>query len=166
MPEKTVREALEELKRKRAEIDTAIRVYEEIIVSDSVSVGLAETVQPSQDLAQAVEGDPASVVYPGMFFGQTQAVATKMLLDKVRRPLRTKAIIDCLAKGGLKVGGKNPSTNLWSVLDRNDETFVLVPKAGWALVEWYAPNVLARMRKEGSETGNEDKNGDDTKSVQ
>lgn len=41
-----------------------------------------------------------------------------------------------------------------SILNRNPETFILVPKAGWGLVEWYEPSVIAKMRA-GKAAGNE-----------
>ena len=88
-----------------------------------------------------------------MFFGKSQPQAVKTLLESVgRRPLKTKIIVECLEKGGLKVGGKKPAVNLWSALNKNTETFILVPKAGWALRDWYDEAAIARMSK-----NNEDK---------
>lgn len=154
--------------RKRDELNVFIKVLQEMLGGKAS----AEVASASLQHAEAAEGsavlpitDPATTVFPGMFFGQSQPEASRLLLEKVRPPLKTRVIVDCLEKGGLKVGGKNPATNLWGVLNRNKETFVLVPKAGWALAEWYQPHVIAKMRKEGGESGENDKEneGDQTK---
>ena len=56
------------------------------------------------------------------------------------------------------MGGKKPEINLWGTLNRNKDIFILVPKAGWGLVDWYDPSVIAKYRKEGSkENGEEEK---------
>src|SRR5262249_54573938 len=96
---------------------------------------------------------PLSIVYPGIFFGKTQPQAVKLLLEKVGRPTPMRVLLEALEKGGLKVGGKKPAVNLWGVLDRNSDTFILVPKAGWALTAWYEPSVRAKMRKKSAENG-------------
>jgi hypothetical protein len=120
----------------------------------------ADSAQQSPAISGQEVADPITAVFPGMFWGKSQPVAVKLLLERVRRPLKLKTILECLAKGGLEVGGKNPTTNLWGVLNRASETFVMVPKAGWGLIEWYDAGVIAKMRKEGNgnkENGEEEK---------
>ena len=47
-----------------------------------------------------------------------------------RGSLGGRECFQCLKKGGLEIGGKKPDVNLWSVLNRASDTFILVPKAG------------------------------------
>jgi hypothetical protein len=152
---------LEDAIRRRNELNTFIKVLQEMIggggapEATAEGAGAKEAGSPSTDVA-----DPMSVVFPGMFFGKSQPQAVKMLLERVRRPLKTRAIIEALDKGGMKVGGKNPNVNLWSILKRADEIFIIVPKAGWGLIDWYDAKVIEKMRKEGGKEngeGNDDK---------
>jgi hypothetical protein len=53
--------------------------------------------------------------------------------------------------------------NLWGILNRNPDTFVLVPKAGWGLVDWYNSAVIAKMRAKGGEEDEEKPEEKDTK---
>lgn len=145
---------LAEAVKKRDELNTFIKVLQEML-------GLSEAI-PSQQTSSSTHTpetgpsgdiiDPASVVYPGLFFGKSQTQATKILLERVKRPLKVKAIVECLDKGGLKVGGKSPVVNLWGVLNRSKD-FVNVPKAGCGLSDWYDPSVLAKLRKDNEKNG-------------
>ncbi len=160
---KDAKTILAEAIKKRDELNTFIKVLQEMSgegVADQQALGGSAAPARQPDLTPSGDIlDPTSVVYPGLFFGKSQPQAAKLLLERVRRPLKTKVIVECLAKGGLTVGGKSPTVNLWGILNRSKEMFALVPKAGWGLVEWYDANVLAKMRKETSETG-EDENGE------
>jgi hypothetical protein len=144
------RALLEEAIRRRDELNTFIKVYQEILgrADESSPVPTPNGGGAERPASTTRSGfDPLGVVYPGMFFGKTQPQAVKMLLEKVKpRPMKTRTVIEELSKGGLVVGGKKPAVNLWSILNRNPETFILVPKAGWGLVEWYEPSVIAKMR--------------------
>ncbi len=149
MPDtKDVKALLTDAIRKRDELNTFIKVLQEMggvgVTAESTPSEAAADQQPTpgQEVAE-----PLTAVFPGMFFGKTQPQAAKLLLERVRRPVPTKMIIECFKKGGLTVGGKKPMVNLWSVLDRANETFILVPKAGWGLVEWYEPSVIAKYRE-------------------
>ncbi|MDQ6800780.1 MAG: hypothetical protein M3041_08075 [Acidobacteriota bacterium] len=134
-------------------------------ISDGEATATASSSVSSGPTAAEVAGDsfdPLSVVFPGMFFGKTQPQAVRMLLEKCKpRPVKMKALLAALEKGGLKIGGKKPDVNLWGVLDRAADTFILVPKAGWGLVEWYDSTVIAKMRaKKGDENGSDSEDGD------
>ncbi len=154
---------LEEAIKKRDELNTFIKVLEEMIGISSDSSQVSTTAKGPEGPPAGDVTDPLSAVYPGMFFGKTQPQAVKFLLERIRRPLKTKTILGCLEKGGMKIGGKKPSVNLWGVLNRNSEIFILVPKAGWALTDWYDASVVAKYRKEAEgkeeENGKEDENG-------
>jgi hypothetical protein len=156
MPEnKDVKALLADAIRKRDELNTFIKVLQEMAGGPVIPEGTNDSLLPAtaQDIT-----DPLTAVFPGMFFGKTQTQAVKLLLERVdKRPVKTKVIIECLKKGGLAIGGKKPDVNLWGVLNRSSD-FILVPKAGWGLVDWYEPSVIAKYRKEGpKENGEEDK---------
>ena len=155
---KDVKALLTDAIRKRDALNTFIKVLQEMAgaaasVGESIAPDGAQQSLPGQEVA-----DPLTAVFPGMFFGKTQPQAAKLLLERVRRPIKTKTIIECLKKGGLEVGGKKPEVNMWGILNRASDTFILVPKAGWGLIEWYEPSVIAKYRKEGpKENGEEEK---------
>jgi hypothetical protein len=147
--------------RRRDELNTFIKVLQEMIGGEVIQPGSTELTGAGEapKVATAAVSDPASVVYPGMFFGKSQTQAAKLLLDQIKRPTKTRIISECFEKGGLKIGGKKPLVNLWGSLNRDKETFVLVPKAGWGLVDWYDPKVIEKMREakgsdEEAENGN------------
>lgn len=145
--------------RKRDELNTFIKVLQEMTgQTEATSVSSNSSQKPTETLLLGEVTDPMSVVYPGLFFGKSQPQAVKLLLERVKRPLKMRAVMECLEKGGLKIGGKEPNVNLWGVLNRNADIFIRVPKAGWGLVEWYEPSVIAKYRKEGGS-----KEGDETK---
>lgn len=149
---KDVRALLADAIKKRDELNTFIKVLQEMLGAEAPRAGtVAELLEP---IPTAEMADPLAAVYPGMFFGKSQPQAAKLLLERVRRPLKTAIIIEGLEKGGCKVGGKKPAVNLWGILNRNKDTFIMVRKAGWGLIDWYEPSVIARMRKEGSKENN------------
>lgn len=164
MPEesKETRTLLENAIRKRDELNTFIKVLQEMLGLSS-EPSQTEGAPSTTKQTEAPAGDfvdPLAAVYPGMFFGRSQPQAVRMLLEKMRpRPIPMRTLLAALEKGGLKVGGKKPSVNLWGVLNRNSDQFILVPKAGWALTEWYEASVLAKMRKEDAKGGPQDAEG-------
>jgi hypothetical protein len=150
--------------KRRDELNTFIKVLQEMIGAATSDATPASDLGVREPTTTGDVSDPMSVVYPGMFFGKSQPQAVKMLLERVRRPMKTRAILEALDKGGTKIGGKNPNVNLWSILKRADETFIVVPKAGWGLVDWYDAKVIEKMRKEGNkENGEADGEKEDDK---
>jgi hypothetical protein len=152
---------LEAAVTKRDELNTFIKVLSEMLGVPGES-GASPALRPSMDTPPVDTGDPGfdpmSVVYPGMFFGKSQTKAARMLLEKVKpRLVKTRTIYEALKKGGLNVGGKKPLVNLWGVLQRNKKVFILVPKAGWGLVEWYTPAEIAKMRSQPVQEAEEEK---------
>ena len=154
MPEekKDPKSILADAIQRRDELNTFIRIMQEML-GEGQPTSATHAPLPGATGSEPIQtgdvSDPLSVVYPGMFFGKSQPNAAKALLDRVKRPMKLKPIIECLQKGGCTVGGKNPVSNMWSVLSRNEDVFVMVPKAGWGLVDWYEPSVLSKMRREG-----------------
>lgn len=164
MPEekKDPKTLLIEAIRKRDELNTFIKVLQEMIGADAAQTeALASGKLQAATAANGEMADPLGAVYPGMFFGKSQPQAVKLLLERVKRPLKTRVVLECLEKGGMKVGGKKPAVNLWGVLDRNRDSFILVPKAGWGLVDWYEPAVIAKYRKQGTDKGGDGNNGNE-----
>jgi hypothetical protein len=154
---------LEEAIKKRDDLNIFIKVLEEMIgTSSDSSQGVSGASKGSEVIPAGEISDPLSVIYPGMFFGKSQPQAVKLLLERVRRPLKMKRILECLEKGGLKIGGKKPGTNLWGTLNKNTDIFILVPKAGWALTDWYDASVVTKYRKESE--GKEGENGKEEES--
>jgi hypothetical protein len=153
---KDVKALLTDAIRKRDELNTFIKLLQEMSgVAGTVADPAAGATTTQQSESGKEITDPLTVVYPGMFFGKTQPQAAKMLLERVRpRPLKTKTIVQCLKQGGLEVGGKKPEVNMWGILNRVSDTFILVPKAGWGLVEWYDPSVIAKYRQEDAQKEN------------
>jgi hypothetical protein len=151
---------LQEAIRKRDELNTFIKVFQQMA---GVSEPDSQSAAPGDPKAGATNTldanfDPLALVFPGMFFGQSQPQAARMFLERCKpRPQKTKTIVDALGKGGSPVGGKNPAVNLWGILNRNPDIFVLVPKAGWGLAEWYNAAVIAKMRQGGSKDEEEAK---------
>ena len=153
---KDARTVLTEAIRKRDDLNTTIKVLEEMLGGTAPTTEGNAVSDPAAASASDDVVDPLSVVYPGMFFGKTRPQAAKLLLDKVKRPVKAGAIIKCFEKGGLSGGGKKPSINLWGTLRRKKDIFILVPKAGWALRDWYDAATLARMTKGGKEENGND----------
>jgi hypothetical protein len=147
---------LEDLIRQRDELNVAIKVLQ------GRMGGAGSAIDPAnkpigENTPSGEVSDPLSVVYAGLFFGKTQTQAVKAFLERVRRPVKTPLLVEGLKKGGCTVGGSMPARNLWGVLNRFPDTFVLVPRAGWGLVEWYELAVLAKMRRDKSEENGEEK---------
>src|SRR5207253_3072858 len=120
--------------KKRDELNTFIKVLQEVIGNDALQIGVSDSATPSESVKVKTRGDiadPEMIVYPGMFFGKTQPEAVEVLLREIRRPIKTRVIAACLEKGGLPLKSKKPLVNLWGALRRNADTFILVPKAGW-----------------------------------
>lgn len=146
--------------KKRDDLNTFIRMMQELI---GTATSETEASSPAMPGAAAIgtDTDPLAGVFAGQFFGKSQPQAARAFLETTKpRPMPTKVIVQALEKGGAPVGGKNKATNLWGVLNRNQKDFILVPKAGWGLVEWYDPAVINRMRANGAARDEEPDGGD------
>ena len=147
--------------KKRDDLNTFIKVLQEMIGTGTSSESEASEGGGNQKFSKDLLGpggmfDPLAAVYPGMFFGKSQPQAAKIFMELCKRPMKLKTIIEGMEKGGCKVGGKKPMVNLWGILNRDQDTFIRVPKAGWGLVEWYEPSVIAKFRREGKDSEEND----------
>lgn len=130
--------ALEEAIAERERIDSVISFYSEKLGRDPASTAAAadqmtDTAQPAPPGAS-----PLILVSEGEFWGMSTPKATAALLDKSgrTRPLKTREILQCLRKGGVNFGGKNPEGTLYRSLGR-DPRFTNVGKSTWGLSAWY-----------------------------
>ena len=72
----------------------------------------------------------------GEFHGMPTTSATKVILQRANRPLRTDDIVRYIEKSGRKLEAANPAGNIYSSLKRNPD-FELVAPNTWGLAEWY-----------------------------
>ncbi len=72
----------------------------------------------------------------GEFHGMPTTSATKVILQRATRPLRTDDIVRYIEKSGRKLEAANPAGNIYSSLKRNPD-FELVAPNTWGLAEWY-----------------------------
>jgi hypothetical protein len=95
-------------------------------------------------------GDTVSMVRDWQFFNKTQPEATEDLLQTINHPLATATIVECLEKGGLKIGGETPENkkqNLYTILARSGR-FGRAARGTWGLPDW--PNVKpVKMKRRG-----------------
>ena len=97
--------------------------------------------------------EPVSMVREWQFFNKSQPDAAKLLLEMVTHPLRTATIVECIEKGGVKVGGttaKDKKQNLYTILSRSGQ-FGRAAKDTWGLPNW--PGVTPVEIKSGKENG-------------
>jgi hypothetical protein len=102
----------------------------------------------------AVEGAEVQIKI-GEFHGMPTTSATKVILQRANRPLRTDDIVRHIEKSGRKLEAANPAGNIYSSLKRNPD-FELVAPNTWGLAEWYpnrsrksksAPSVAAKTEE-------------------
>jgi hypothetical protein len=106
------------------------------------------TTQPNSDTKKPGAGNPLSLIHGMVFFGKSQPEAVKAFLQMVGYPLSTQVILEGIEKGGVKVGGKDPKQNLYTILERSGE-FGRVGKGGiWGLTTW--PGVSKKNSDEGT----------------
>ncbi len=104
-----------------------------------------------QDHKKANPGDPTSLVRDWQFFNKSQPEAAEDLLNMLNHPLSTDEIVNCLEKGGLKLGGttaKDKKQNLYTILARSGR-FGRAAKNTWGLPGW--PGVTLVKMKRGDE---------------
>jgi hypothetical protein len=114
----------------------------------SESAGAAETGAIRQGQKG---GDPVALVREWQFFNKSQPEAARLLLEMVQHPLRTATILECIEKGGVKVGGtteKSKKQNLYTILSRSGQ-FGRAAKDTWGLPNW--PGVTPVETKSGKE---------------
>jgi hypothetical protein len=123
--------------RKKIELYQAmISEWERELGKPSPQATPADSQQQPPAAKKAASGDPLSLIHGMVFFGKSQSQAAKAFLQMVGYPLSTQVILEGIEKGGVKVGGKDPKQNLYTILERSPE-FERVRRGGiWALATW------------------------------
>jgi hypothetical protein len=141
-PNENVEATLNELRKKREQIDRAIEALEAVssfvdLPSSSISAAVGVAESKSSANAKSVDaGELMKMIYQGQFFGKSQTQAAKELLNLIKRPLKTPVLSEALIKSGMKV----VSTSLYTTFKRSPD-FVLVLPNTWGLKEWYPEGV-------------------------
>ncbi|MBI3059089.1 MAG: hypothetical protein HYY81_07245 [Deltaproteobacteria bacterium] len=120
--------ALNELRKKREQIDRAIEALE-------AQLGIPSVASPSLTPIETKIGEASDVVttiYEGQFHGKSQTQAAKDLLNTSRRPLKTPIIMEALVKAGMTAR----LSSLYTAFKRSPD-FILVGRNLWGLKEWY-----------------------------
>lgn len=135
---------LKDLRAKRAEIDSTIKVLEGLA---GVKPMLASV--PNPPLAVPFANTPPSNDKPskealgeGAFLGMSIVDATTKLLDAQQRKMRNPEIARELAAGGLVMKSADPVNTVGAVLSRQFNkggNIVKVARGTWGLKKWY-PN--------------------------
>ena len=137
-PNEAVEATLNELRKKREQIDRAIEALEAVssfvdLPSSNISAAVGIAEGKSSANAKSVDAsDLMKLVYEGQFFNKSQTQAAKELLNLAKRPLKTPVLSEALTKSGMKV----LTTSLYTTFKRSPD-FVLVLPNTWGLKEWY-----------------------------
>ena len=122
---------LADLRRKRDEIDTAIRVIETLYGSIADEILGTPGSSPSPE---------TSVNEPGAFLGLSIPDATRKLLESRKRTLTNAEVVAGLKAGGIAMNSVDPLNTVGSVLTRRFHAIgdiVRVDRGKWGLQEWY-----------------------------
>lgn len=138
---------LADLRKKRDEIDAAIRAISAIRGGDSAS--------PADQMRGPGRDEP------GAFLGMSIAEAAKKLLSMRRKTLTSTEIAEGLKNGGLAMTAAEPVNVVGSVLARRFDSvgdIVRVARGQWGLLEWY-PNRNFRKKDNAKETNSKSPEG-------
>ncbi len=119
---------LNDLERRRAELDVAIRAIRLIIGADIDSVSAPIEPKPSATNAKA----PASHA----FFGMSIGTAAKKYLEMAKEPKKAIEIAKALKKGGLINMSPNFPATVSTTL-RREKAVIQLPDKRWGLAEWF-----------------------------
>ncbi len=123
---------LEDLRRRREELDTAIAAIERILGQGSSSLGEAGGARPARGPAGQIRSDE--------FFGLTIPAAIKRYLEIMKRPQLVTEIANGIQEGGFITQAKNFYANVSTALRRLDdrgEVVQLPDTKQWGLATWY-----------------------------
>jgi len=123
-----------DLERKRDDLDETIRRLKALRAG-----GAAVPMKPGGDAAAKTE-DIGEVDADNPFLGMSIVDATKALLGKKRKMMRTADIVERLEAGGLMLSGASKVNTVGSVLNRRQRQVgdIVSPKRGhWGLKDWY-----------------------------
>lgn len=138
--------ALQKLLAERDRIDRDIEALKRIMGIEDIptDIGAGSSAEPRGSFS-----GNAKILHirPDEFFGMSQTDAAAAYLKKVGHAIHLDQILEALRAGGVKFTGKDPKTNLYTVLVRGTRRFVLVSPSTFGLIEFY-PNRKVGKDKE------------------
>lgn len=138
---------LEDLRAKRAQLDAAISVIEQLMPVQLIT----NRVERSEDIATGELRLSSGIrVGTDSFFGLTAGDAARKFLRMAKKPQSTKTIHDAVLEGGYTTTAKNFYSNLYTALVRSDEFVNLGGRKGWGLAEWYPGRRTEKRRPDDS----------------
>jgi hypothetical protein len=142
------------IEKYRQQIETLQTVVAQLQTELSGSTGAPVPFSPAESKTQKARqqtGDVVSIVREWQFFNKSQPEAAEDLLQTIGHPLATGTIVECLEKGGMKVGGETAADkkqNLYTILARSGR-FGRAARGTWGLPDW--PNIKPVKMKRGGE---------------
>lgn len=137
-----------------------IEIYEGMIREWELELGISPGAPSSEPVSQvakpSADANVAARIREWQFYGKSQPEAAKALLEFVGHPLRTDQIMECIEKGGVKIGGKNEKDkkqNLYTILHRSAEV-VRIERDTWGLPGW--PGAQSKDKKDDNSKKDED----------
>ncbi len=125
-----------EIKRISEKYDSAIAAIAELM-----NAGATALVDAA---INEVSGGGEIQISIGEFHGMPTTSATRIILERAKKPLRTDEIVKHIEKSGRKLEAANPAGNIYSSLKRNPD-FELVAPNTWGLKEWY-PGITRKAK--------------------
>ena len=120
----------------RDKLNRLIEGLQEELGEEMVSASHAMHYESVSSTKETPKTGKLSIV-PGEFFGLSQTDAAAKYLKKVGHAVHLNQILEVLTTGGVKFSGKDPKTNLYTVLVRGTRRFVLVSPSTFGLGEFY-----------------------------
>lgn len=154
---------LADLLAKRAEIDSTIRMLENLSGLKSANLASRHPISFDGDVAE-----DAGIMDAGLFLGMSIVDATKKLLAMRKRSMGNPEIARELKAGGLAMQSTDPVNTVGSVLTRRFNQVgdvVKISRGTWGLKEWYPNRTFKPVSKAKVSNPAEPEAEDDTVNV-
>lgn len=139
-------ERREELKAARTEIDTELKLIEEMLAGEEAQKTIAELEKEAARPQDHREVVPVSIddIAPALDFMDLRDLpvwkAVVAILEKVGRPVRAEVMTEAVLLGGRKFGGESPQRSLVAHVSQHKD--VVNQESGWIyLVKWGKPKI-------------------------
>lgn len=146
---------LEALRAEIAEAETRLAELQQRAIKIAHYIEMASEYTPSAGTSHKISESERRSRQPG---DPPKNVRESIsILRNYGHPMKTKDLIDELAKRGIPTGGQNPVTNLSSALSRFKNLLAADRSEGWSLREWFSDT----LDEDGDivETSEEDRGG-------
>jgi hypothetical protein len=130
---------LEDLKKRRDQLDAAIAVITQLQGSGAIAFDAVAS-------SAAVQGPVDQPIETGTFFNLSTPDAIRKYLGMTKRPRKARDITKALQDGGIRTVSSNFYTVVLTTLKRGKD-FMQLPSKEWGLAEWY-PGRLPKPRAE------------------